>query len=397
MRRTLLVVLGLALLGLPPVLPAGADDTAPVTEVWRAGMPDGLTFTAIDCAKPETSSIGPYYFYSDDSLVLTASDTTAVGLSFGVASLSSLSAFEPTVTTGLGDPVRVQVSIPSREITGSALVPGAYIHHWATTDVFADVFFDWYDGHGGQTRSTLADYITGHAEASEPASISLAGGCAPGTADGYQVSRLHLAVAGVDRVLEFKQRVTPWVVGDRELGITYGRQVTLRSIADGDGQPGTPFQLWGRPIRSKKERLITTATTDADGVATATVRPERSMRYRWRYAVPDDHPITTSMATIRVRVAAKVTLRLARTPRPGRPGVAVVTVAPCGGQQVSLRAVTASGHDGARLARTRLVGCRARLPFVVPASGVRRLTAIVSPANGVSGVRVRPIPLHLAR
>jgi hypothetical protein len=399
MRRTVLAVLGLALLGLSPV-PAVAEDPAPVVEMWRGGMPDGFTFATVECDVPGASPFDSYYFFADEALVLTGYVGKAVGLSYALTSLSSLTAFEPTVTTYLGDPIRFEVSIPSRGVTGSAFVPGAYIHRWSTTNVFSDVYFTWSDGHGGITRSKLPDYIATHAEAAAPATISLVGGCAPGTAPNYELGKLRLTVDGTERILEFDEPRRPWMLDAHDMDIRYGDSVTLRADIDGDRPPGLPLELWGRATGSTEERLVTTATTGTDGVATATVHPERATRYQWRYSVANDHPTTTSANSVVVGVnLGRVSLRVPhRTLRHGHRATAVVSVAPCVGQVVVIRKVYSRiTRERRRLPDARPQGCRVRIKFELPRPGRWRVDATVRSTAGVRGDRTAAVGVRVVR
>jgi hypothetical protein len=365
--------------------------------VWRAGIPTGFAFATTECATSDGSRGDPYYFYAgtgtDGALELSNGGDLAAGLSLELTSLTSLSGFQPTVATGVGYPLRVEVSIPSRGIAGSALVAGGYLHHWSTTDVFSDVFLEWSDGHGGETSSTLADYVVSHADdAAYPASVRLIGGCAPDNARGYELRELRVAVDGTQRILDFQAPIRP-ATGDREQTIRYGDRVTLRASAEQDPVAGTPLQLWSRPTGSTEARLVASATTAADGVASVTVRPIRTTRYWWRYDVPHDSPATTSESGVLVRVSAQVSLSLAAPViAQGRRGVAVVSVSPCRGQRVLLR------HQSElmrRLPRARPDGCRTRLPFVLAKAGPSTLVAIVRSRPGLAGASSRPVHIQV--
>lgn len=395
MRRLLALLLFAAVLGCPS---AATTAVGPVhQQIWRGSLPSGFSFQATPCGTRVGPSPGYYYGHDPHATVGTGSMTVpnwdaVTHLTRAFSSLASVGQFRVSITTYFGEPLSLEVAVPGAGVSGTGSVPGAYLSAWATTDLVDQVDLDWADG----SRGTVAEFAAAHPDAAaEPASITLATGCAQddSLAGSYSIDAADLEVNGTSTRVDFEESRYPvfhrFSLQNNWLSTTYGETTTLRAELRQDNAvvPGTPVQLWARHPGEKTSHLVSTATTDDRGTAAVVVRSDRRTFYTWRYAVTDDFPSTVSETTLELGVQAQVRMRIARQRvRLGRPQIAVVHVDPARGQRVRLRQVVGRGRWG-RVFATGVIGPHgsARLRFTVPRPGRWRVVAVVGSTPGVQG------------
>ncbi|MEI5674325.1 MULTISPECIES: hypothetical protein [unclassified Nocardioides] len=391
MRRRVVPLVLLVVSSLLGTFPATAEDAPPTgrVEIWRAGLPAGFGFRSEPCGRKVDPPVPTTHWYDRDGLTYRVSTVTRDELVRSVSSLASLTSYAPTYSTSYVWNVGVRVVVPGAGLIGTGALPGAGLGRWGHLNVVTDPVLRWTDASGAQVaRSTVAELVAERPWAAVgPATIGLGvEACDPDVSVAVSIDDLTVTTGGATTVYDFAAPRVPGVRG-QVVEVGHGQSYTMRTrLSQDDEALGAPVQLWARPAGARQERLVATVRVAADGFASATVRPDRTTSFRWRYdGGPLDRPVVWSETSLLVLVRTEASMTVKRIR--GHRYVAVIRATPARGQRVGVRAESRDQRwrrrvGSARIGSTGVARVRFEAPHLRWRPNARwRITATVDGGN----------------
>ena len=323
--RRLFSVAAVAAVSVGLLVPAADAATTPV--VSYNGLPADWLASSLNCTTGADSPYAPAHVADPagtpgrGSLRVSSPAGTARDLEFGFGSdslLSQVTTFTSDVYVPSGSPApeftiqasdAAPVGTPPKHLYALTVKPAgndawvaldatkALTVHTGTWNSAAQDY-DWTTAAGTQDLSTFASAHPSAWFESFDVSLEL-GSPADCVASTFYIDNVHYAMGSADTTVDFEVPApTSLTNGSHPWSIIHGRSTTLSATLKSGATPlsGQTAQLYAKSTGSTTYKLLKTVTTNAAGVASATVTPPNTTNYQWRFPSAGSNPYAPTYA-----------------------------------------------------------------------------------------------------